>query len=227
MGVRRISMRVFLVLLAVFIMVPNVLAQESEVCLVYFMENDCDECGLIDSHIDGLINEYTTKLIAIKYNIDIGQNGDIFEAYRYTYGLPSQTPMILFGKNDYLVGMYEIYQNSEKKIYDFITANGTNCPLESGYIPPSDLKPSDLPGQAEILQSEISEEEGDDESDEEDETGDVTETTPEDIVKNIGSVIEDVVESEHFPMWILITAILIIFVVSIGVVFGKRGGKEK
>lgn len=226
MGVKRISMSILLILLVVVLMVPNVLAQESEVCLVYFMENDCDDCGLIDSHIDGLINEYTTKLIAIKYNIDIGQNGNIFEAYRYTYDLPSQTPMVLFGKNDYLVGMYEIYQNSEIKIYDFITANGTNCPLESGYILPSDLNPNDLPGQPEILQSEIPEDE-DDESDDEDVTKDGTETVPEDIVKNIESMIGDVVESEYFPMWVLITAILIIFVVSIGVAFGRRGGKEK
>jgi hypothetical protein len=146
-------MKKFLVLFAVLLLLPSVLAQEEkEVCIVYFTGYGCgDDCGLTDTFMDGLINEYSSNLTAITYYIDASQEAmSIFEAYRVAYGLPSNIPMLLFGKGDYLQGITDIYNYTEKKIFAFLSMNGTNCPLEVGYIHPSQLGGQSLPGSPEI-----------------------------------------------------------------------------
>jgi hypothetical protein len=211
------GMKKSIVFLVMLLLVPSVLAQENEVCLVYFTGYACgDDCGLTDTFMDGLINEYSYMLTAIRYYTDASQeNENIFEAYRYTYDLPSGIPLVLFGENDYLLGRNDIYKNTESKILTFLNQNGTNCPLESGYIPPGDLNPSDLPGEVEVFESEEPAEEDENET-----TGDATGLG--DVTENVVSVIEDVVESEHFPLWIFVTAIFIIIIVVTGLAFGTR-----
>jgi|GEM_PF-2053870 len=154
-----INMKMVLTLVFVLITVTNVSAQVSDVCIVYFTGDVCgDDCKLTDSFMDGLINEYTENLVAIKYNIDLSQeNKNIFEAYRRTYGIPSEVPLVLFGKSDYISGMYNIFRNAEPRIYNFISANGTNCPLDSGYVPPDEVNLDMLPGNPELYESETEE----------------------------------------------------------------------
>jgi hypothetical protein len=134
------------------------MAQENEtkdVCLVYFTSHGCgDDCGLTDTFMDGLMNEYRGNLISIIYYTDDSpQNRDVFEAYRMTYNLPQDTPIVLFGKDDYLQGKNNVYANTELKIFDFLQMNGTNCPLDSGYVPPSQLNVASLPGSPQIRTS--------------------------------------------------------------------------
>jgi hypothetical protein len=150
-----VNMKIFLVLFFVLIMATNVSAQE-DVCIVYFTGEACgDDCRLTDSFIDGLINEYRENLLAIKYNIDLSQeNKNIFEAYRTSYNLPSEVPLVLFGENDYISGMHNIFRNTEPRVYNLISANGTNCPLDSGYVPPSEVNPDMLPGEPEVYEGE-------------------------------------------------------------------------
>ncbi|MCX6817913.1 MAG: hypothetical protein NTU57_03570 [Candidatus Aenigmarchaeota archaeon] len=129
-------------------------AQEggTEVCLVYFTSYACgDDCSLTDTFMDGLMSEYTGNLTAIVYYTDVQGNANVFQAYRRTYNLPDSVPLVLFGSNNYLLDIDNIYQNTESKILDFIDANGTNCPLDSGYVPPWQVGAGSLPGQAMIL----------------------------------------------------------------------------
>lgn len=218
-------MKKSIVFLVMLFLVSNVRAQENEVCLIYFTGYACgDDCGLTDTFMDGLINEYSYTLTAIRYYTDASQeNMDIFEAYRSGYGLPSGIPLILFGENDYLLGKGDIYKNTESKILTFLNQNGTNCPLESGYIPPGDLNPGDLPGEVEVFESEEPAEEEEGESENET-AGDATGSG--DVTENVVSVIEDVMESEHFPLWIFVTAIFIIIIVVTGLAFGTRRMKK-
>lgn len=148
--------KILIVLFAVLMFfVWPVLAQEQEgkeVCLVYFTSQGCgDDCGLTNTFMDSLINEYPGNMTSIKYQIDASEaNRNVFEAYRYTYNLPSSVPMVLFGKDDYLLGKVDIYANAENKILKFMMANGTNCPLDSGYIAPGLLGSQSLPGNPQV-----------------------------------------------------------------------------
>ena len=132
----------------------SVSAQEKVVCLVYFTSHECgDDCGLTDVFMDGLLNEYTENLTSIKYHTDVSQESrEVFEAYRAAYNLPQDVPIVLFGKDDYLQGRSDIYENTEMKILGYMKMNGTNCPLEVGYVHPSRLTPSSMPGQPEVRQ---------------------------------------------------------------------------
>lgn len=136
-------------------LVPNFLVQGEEikkVCIVYFTGYGCgDDCGLTDTLMDGLLSEYAGNLVSITYYVDSSQeNQNVFQAYKNTYGLPQNVPIVLFGKNEYFQGIDDIYKYTESKIFSFLQMNGTNCPLDSGYIPPSQLGSVNLPGQPEV-----------------------------------------------------------------------------
>ncbi len=143
------------VMLALALLASPATAQENGgVCLVYFTSHECgDDCGLTDVFMDGLLNEYTENLTSIKYHTDVSQESrDVFEAYRTAYNLPQDVPIVLFGKDDYLQGRDDIYENTEMKILGYMRMNGTNCPLEVGYVPPGRLTPSSMPGQPDVRQ---------------------------------------------------------------------------
>lgn len=176
------------------------------------------------------MNEYSSVLTTIIYYIDANQeNRDVFEAYRSAYDLPSGIPMVLFGEDNYLLGKDDIYKNTEAKILSFLSQNGTNCPLESGYVPPSSLNPSDLPGQVEVFESEglgevWEEEESDDDVEIPEEE---TETFIPDIGGAIQSMIKDVVESEHFYDWLIVTAAFIVLIFGVSLVFVRKGARRR
>jgi hypothetical protein len=144
---------VFLMFLMFVPVIPEAMAEEKYVCLVYFTSHGCgDDCGLTDTFMDGLLSEYNNSLISIAYYVDASQeNQNVFQAYRNAYILPQNVPMVLFGKGDYLQGINDIYANTEAKIFSFLQMNGTNCPLEIGYVPPSQLIPGSLPGNPQIM----------------------------------------------------------------------------
>lgn len=223
MGVRRISMRWILLLLMPILMAPGVLAQEGGVCLVYFTSYACgDECRYTDTFMDGLVNEYSEELTAIRYFVDAGEeNSGIFQAYQERYGLPSTVPVVLFGENKYFSGMQSIFSNCENTVYDLITKNGSNCPLESGYVPPSSISPGGLPGQAEIFQPERPTEDGGDGFDGS-EGGNDNGGAPESPAGDFASVFKEVVESEEFPLWVMVAAVFILIIVLVALFMGRE-----
>ncbi len=221
MGVRRFSMKMLLILFVlflVFFLVPNISAERNEVCLVYFISSDCgDDCFVVESFIDSLMIEYAGTLTAIKYSIDASQeNMNVHEAYKTNYGLPHGVPSVLFGEDDYLVGKYDIYDNFESKILNFISANGTNCPLESGYVPPSNLNPVNLPGQLEVLHEEEPEEEG-----EEGESDEIKEAGEEEGELSETPTTEDMSEIE-LPFWMLWVGVIVVIVIVLAFGMGKK-----
>jgi hypothetical protein len=129
-------------------------AQEDEkyVCLIYFTSRSCgDDCGLTDTFLNGLMKEYEGNLFSITYQVDASQeNQEVFNAFGNKYDFPPSVPILLFGKDDFLAGKDNIYAGGEDKILGFLNANGTNCPLESGFIPPAQLGGANLPGQPQI-----------------------------------------------------------------------------
>ncbi len=216
----------FLVLMVLFSVFPAFAsAQENDVCLVYFTGTVCgDDCGLTDTFMDGLMYEYL-NLIAIKYNIDASQgNMDVFGAYRETYGLPNEVPIVLFGVGDYLQGKNDIYRNTETKILSFLNQDGSNCPLESGYAPPGEVSSIILPGDPEILESEIQDMGDGEEVEEGDENGGGIVIGWEEV--DIVSAVQDLLESEYFPTLVLLTAMFIIVIFAISLSFGRKGAKR-
>ena len=143
-----------LLALAALLASPATAQENGDVCLVYFTSHECgNDCGLTDVFMNGLLNEYTENLTSIKYHTDVSQESrEVFEAYRAAYNLPQDVPIVLFGKDDYLQGIKDVYENTEERILEFMNINGTNCPLEVGYVPPSRLTPSSMPGQPEVRQ---------------------------------------------------------------------------
>jgi len=206
-----IVMNIFFVFFAVLFLIvaPNVSAQEGEVCIVYFTGDACgDDCKLTDSFMDGLINEYIENLLAIKYNIDLSQeNKNIFEAYRRTYNLPHEVPLLLFGENDYISGMYNIFRNAEPKIYGLISTNGTNCPLDSGYVPPGNVDPEVLPGDPEVYESDEGESPGEGEGGSDSETGE--EEKGEDFPVDLEDIERILREDQTFLVLLILVAVLI------------------
>ena len=222
-------MKKLIILLVMLILMPGVFAQEGQVCVVYFTSNACgNECRLTDSFMEGLENEYHDELTSITYYVDVSQeNTNIFKAYSQNYGFPEGVPLVLFGKGEYFYGKNSIYDNTEQKIFYYINRNGTNCPLESGYVPPSGLDPGGLPGDADVS---ISQGITDSEEDEDDNGfgGEPTNgdgTTPEVFEDLLPKVNPETGEIE-IPFWMIIAIILIVIIVIIGLVFG-RGRRPK
>lgn len=221
-----IGMKKLLPLLVFVFLIPNVLAQENEVCLVYFSGYACgDDCGLTDTFMDGLVNEYSQMLTAIRYYVDASQeNTNLFEAYQNTYGLPSGVPLVLFGKGDYILGKNDIYANTESRILSFMVQSGTNCPLESGYVPPGEVNPDSLPGQADFFPSEgLDEEDQEGEGDQEgEEEGNGGETVPGGKELDIGSIIEDLPWFKDFNTLLIVAAVLIIVIFGVSLALLRR-----
>jgi hypothetical protein len=184
----------------------------SEVCIVYFTSASCGEdCVITDSFVNGLMKEYSETLTAIKYYVDSSQeNMDVFETYRTKYNLPSSIPLVLFGENNYLLGRNNIFKNIEAKIYGFVNANGTNCPLESGYLPPSELVQIVLPGSPEIFER--------DRETEDDIVTDDTEPTDREVEI---TAIEYLTNPEIFPVLVSVAAVVVL-VAAIVLIFKKR-----
>lgn len=221
-------MKRILILLAVILLIQNVAAQENEVCLVYFTTSSgCgDDCILTDSFMGGLSKEYSDVLLAITYDISIPENADVFEAYKYNYELPDNVPIVLFAPRDYLQGRSAIFGSTESRIVGFLDQNGSNCPLESGYLPPRSVNPGSLSGSPQVSGIEVEEEE---ETPDNNATGDQDQTTPENPFEDIASVIDDVVSSEEFPLWMVgVVATVIILIVALAlVILFKRGKGSK
>lgn len=161
MGMRRASLVVVILVFLSFHMARSVIAQETNgtvannVCLVYFTSSECgDECTITDSFMGGIMAEYSDILTAIIYRVPgNGENDEVFHAYAETYSFRSETPVVLFGEGDYLWGKEDIFKGTEESIVSLVWSNGSNCPLESGYVPPEDIGSPGavLPGAPEIV----------------------------------------------------------------------------
>jgi len=127
---------------------------ESQVCVVYFTGIGCPHCTKSDPVVlETLPKEYGDKFVVIEYEIyQQRDNVPIFQSYDSVYKTGLGIPLVIFGKNDYIVGDTPIIQNIRNKIDDYLTKGGNPCPMIDGSSTPfSDINTGDLPGSPNIL----------------------------------------------------------------------------
>ncbi|MCK5023636.1 MAG: hypothetical protein KAS04_05660 [Candidatus Aenigmarchaeota archaeon] len=222
MGIKN-NVKLLLILLTFVIIVPTVSAEE--VCVVYFTASTCgDRCVLTDSFMEGLINEYSDVLAAIKYDVSVPGNMDVFGAYKYNYGISSDVPVVLFGQNDYFADKTDIFKNTEARIMELIAENGSNCPLTSGSIPPASAGAASLPGNPQVFEI-VDPTNPEDFSDEKQPAeNDDNEKITEDVVEiNFQSLFEEPTKPENIPIWIGVAVVFIIMIVSLTLTYGRKG----
>ena len=134
--------------LAMLFAVPG-LAQE--VCFVYFTA-DCLNCYVADSHVES-VKTSSNKVVVIKYNVDDPSvNMNVLNAYKDTYQVDFNRPLVLFGMYDALRGMDDIRVGLQERVDYLLTQEGNVCPLVDGtFTDPATIDDVSLPGEPEIL----------------------------------------------------------------------------
>ncbi len=144
----------FLVSMLVLISLVKDVHAESQVCIVYFTGIGCPHCAKADPLVlETLPKEYGEKFVVIEY--EIYQNRDnvpIFQSYDSVYKTGLGIPLVIFGKDDYIVGDTPMIQNIRNKIDDYLAKGGNPCPMIDGSsIPFNEINVEDLPGSPKII----------------------------------------------------------------------------
>jgi len=141
----------FAVLLFGFMGARGVLAQSSEtVCAVYFTGVGCSHCAKADPVVLETLLEQNPNLVIIEYEIyQHKENAPLLYEYNESHGSGLGVPLLIFGKDDYLIGDRPIINNAD----EIIKRKENNlCPLVDGSaIAFEDLNIASLPGQPKIL----------------------------------------------------------------------------
>jgi len=144
----------FLVSILVLICLVKDVHAESQVCIVYFTGIGCPHCAKADSVVlEALPKEYGENFVVIEY--EIYQNRDnipIFQSYDSVYKTGLAIPLVILGKDDYIVGDTPIIQNIRNKIDDYLAKAGNPCPMIDGSSTPfNEINTGDLPGSPKII----------------------------------------------------------------------------
>ena len=143
-----------LVSILLLVSLANTVNAESQVCVVYFTGIGCPHCAKADPIIlETLPEEYGDKLVVIEYEIyQHRDNIPIFQKYDSVYNTGLGIPLLLFGKDDYIVGDVPIIQNIRDKIDDYLEKGGNPCPMMDGsFTPFDDINIGDLSGSPKII----------------------------------------------------------------------------
>ena len=134
-------------LLSLVLLLPLVSA-ESYVCLVYFTGIGCPHCAKTDPVVLGELPFERENLVVIEYEIyRERENAKVMLAYSQAYGTPMGVPLLIFGKDHYIVGDYPILNALESEL-DKLSENP--CPTLNGSIPFEELDPNQLPGKPKV-----------------------------------------------------------------------------
>ena len=144
---KKIKLSIF-VLLAVGILLPNVIAQNDNICIVYFTGVGCPHCANADPIILGeLFNEYD-NLIVVEYEIyQQRENAPLLQQYDSIYNSGLGIPLIIINEQTQIIGDNPIIKNI-KPILDELDSN--SCLLLEDYVDFQDLDITSLPGQPKI-----------------------------------------------------------------------------
>lgn len=201
------------------------------VCIVYFTNVDCANCQVTDDFIFNVIQpEFNVNFIVIEYDIyNPEDNGPIAEEYVNNYNLPNRIPLVLMGPNYFFVGMDDIRVGLRDAIDYLMIQEGNNCPLADGTTKPwEDIHVEELPGSPQVTEVPSAGAPGEmppeDTGQKEDVEGveNKTETFIPDIGGAIQSMIKDVVESEHFYDWLIVTAAFIVLIFGVSLLFVRK-----
>lgn len=227
--------KVFMVfLISLMFMMYPAYAQEGSpenVCIVYFTNVDCANCQVTDDFIFNVIEpEYNVNFIVIEYDIyNPQENGPVADEYVNNYNLPNRIPLVLIGPDYFFVGMDDIRVGLGDAVEYLVTQEGNNCPMADGTTKPwEDIVVEELPGSPQVTEvpsdgvpGEMPPEDTEQKEDV-DRGEDETETFIPDIGGAIQSMIKDVVESEHFYDWLIVTAAFIILIFGVSLLFVRK-----
>jgi len=142
---------IFLILLILgLFLIPNFsFAEENKVCAVYFTGVGCPHCANVDPVIlEDLFKKYP-DLVIIEYEIyQQRENAPLIEKYNENYNSGFGIPLIIFNKDEHIVGDRPIFNNVREIIEKL---KGNPCPLIDGSFQNfEELNLTTLPGQPKI-----------------------------------------------------------------------------
>jgi len=139
----------FVFLFSLFLLSRPAVAVEST-CVVFFTGIGCPHCAKVDPVLHEELPEKYPDLVIIEYEI-YQERGNASLIYEYddVYSSGLGIPLIIFGKDDFLIGDTPILQNIENKLEE---NKGNPCPLIDGTtVNFGELDISNLPGKPKIL----------------------------------------------------------------------------
>ena len=135
-----------LFLFSIFFATVTAVAEEPTVCAVYFTKTGCSHCASADLFVLATLPQYEGKFVVIEYEIQRAENAVVLAEYNATYGCSIAVPLVIFGKDDFLVGDSLILANLTSRIDEHL-ALGNKLPLANGSsVAFEDLDVEDLPG---------------------------------------------------------------------------------
>ncbi len=142
----RLMIAIFLILTSLFI--PTVYASE-DTCAVYFTGIGCSHCARADPVVLDTAPK-TTNLVIIEYEVYRSSgNSHIMKDYDDAYSSGFGIPLLIFGKDDIIIGDSPIITAVSK------TRNNNECPLMDGSSASlEDIDITALPGEPNIWKDE-------------------------------------------------------------------------
>ncbi|HUV42677.1 MAG TPA: hypothetical protein VMY36_02100 [Patescibacteria group bacterium] len=140
----------FISILLLTVLFSSSLQAEEKTCLIYFTGVGCPHCAQVDPVLLKELPKKYPNLVIIEYEIyQQRNNAPLLTKYNEIYGSGLSIPLIIFGKDNFLIGDRPILENIETKLEQL---EGNACPLTDGSSTSfGDLDISTLPGKPEIL----------------------------------------------------------------------------
>ncbi len=151
-----IAILTLVLLLIGFFSSSSLAVNEQSTCVVYFTGIGCPHCAKVDPVLLEELPEKYPDLVIIEYEIyQERENAPLLYEYNDVYGSGLGIPLIIFGKDDFLIGDTPILENIEKKLEE---KKGNPCPLADGTVVDfEELDFSKLSGKPKILPESSSE----------------------------------------------------------------------
>jgi len=152
------SLVLFFFLLGAFVS-PSLATGDQKTCLIYFSGIGCPHCAETDPVVLEQLPDKYPDLVVIKYEIyQERENAPLLSKYNDVYGSGLGIPLVIFGKDEVLIGASPILNNIENLLTE---QKGNPCPLIDGSsVDFNELDLSSLPGKPQIYPESLSGEPG-------------------------------------------------------------------
>ena len=152
------KLAVFLALLFFLLRIsssPGLAVEDQKTCVVYFSGIGCPHCANTDPVVLEQLPSKYPDLVVIEYEIyQERENAALLSQYNDVYGSGLGIPLVVLGKDKYLIGDSPILKNLETKLQE---EKGNPCPLIDGTaVSFSELELANLPGKPKIYPETIS-----------------------------------------------------------------------
>lgn len=144
------KLAIFFILFFSLFLLPHPVEAAESTCVVYFTGIGCPHCAQVDPVLLEELPEKYPELVIIEYEIYQERgNAPLLYEYNNVYGSGLGIPLVILGRDNFLIGDTPILQNIEKKLEE---NKGNPCPLIDGTtINFEELDVSSLPGKPKIL----------------------------------------------------------------------------